>query len=173
MWIEAASRGISLCDLPMGGEEISKPGWVERSPRGGCQQLSRWSSSNRSEEHLFQLLIWELSSEYLACTLDHCVAHEKVQDDHLELQKRKYTQAETNKKNISLRIDGKSLSLFLPDNHDNEHWGRRNDLLEARKLLKREYEKNCLRWNSSHAQNNCCKSISFYQLGLLKSMQKT
>ena len=47
--------------------------------------------------------------------------------------------------NISLRIDGKSLSLFLPDNHDNEHWGRRNDLLEARKLLKCEYEENCLR----------------------------
>ena len=63
-------------------------------------------------------------------------------------------------------MDGKSLSLFLPDNHDNEHWGRRNDLLKARKLLKREDEENCLRQNSSHAQNNGCKSISFNQSGL-------
>ena len=65
-----------------------------------------------------------------------------------------------------MRIDGKSLSLFLPDNHDNEHWGRRNDLLEARKLLQREHEENCLRQNSSHAQNNGCKSINFNQSGL-------
>ena len=84
--------------------------WKEKKypSQGGLSDLQEEGANNCPGDHLptdlrsicFDFLMGDLSSEYLACTLDHCVAHEKVQDDHLELQKRENTQAETNKKHF-------------------------------------------------------------------------